>query len=202
MLLLAAVLFVGKTFANVTELHVPVNSYVFVGSPLNISKNIEAELKNLTQRENRRIISIELNYKSAFPGTANIKFAHYNLVQPLQGDEFGSYVFRYNQSTFINAQFMPVYIKKTPTIIVGSLTQEFYLASLTLTIVENEKYYQYPVGCTFKLDSVFGSSTPIYIERYSFGASKEEARESACDKARNACFERRYSTKLETCKKQ
>lgn len=187
--------------ADVHEVELEIVEMIHPGTSLDITKQMQMKFVELGEDEKSRIIGIELNYKSAFDMNAEIHWGDFRYVRALKEDYYGAHVYRYTQNLFINTHFLMTRIEDLPKLQVSATTNTFYLESVILTIAETEKFLVAPSVCHYRLDSIFGSDSPVTIQRSSFGSTKGIAEANACLKAENACKERRYSKKLETCVK-
>lgn len=188
----------NSAIANITELNIDIQEPVRPGISVDFSLRIEQALTQNNLSAQNRILGIEINYKSEFYSDMDISFDRYQFSKPIEGDEFGHYVFRYSQNLFINTTNMTVTHDQIPPLILSAPKTEFYINSITL-ILSDSQYHPMPASCRYKLDAVYGSSNPIQIERFSFGTTATQALSNSCAKAYTACLERRYSKRLETC---
>jgi hypothetical protein len=193
-------MYASTVVGAVREIRLEIIEFISPGMALDITDQMETEFKRLGFTGDERIIGLEVNYKSNFEAKAHIKWRNYNINRKLEADPYGAYVYRYNQNLFMPTTLLPVYVKQKPQLTVSTKDHEFYLNSIILTVSDDKESFGFQ-HCSYKLDSVFGSQSPVTLKRYSYGNSNADASYKACKKAELACDERRYSKKLETCTK-
>lgn len=201
LLLCTLFLYASTALSSVYEVEIEVIEFVTPGMPIDVSQAMNNKFKELGTPADAQILAIELDYKSEAATTAVLNLAHYKVNRVLDADPYGAYVYRYNQNLFVPTNLLPVFVKIEPALQIGSSHHEFFLDKITLTINDDRRESFSMSSCNYRLDSIFGSNKPITLKRFSYGESYGIANANACFKAKKACDERRYSRKLETCKK-
>ena len=195
--------FSSTAFSNVIEVAINLNNMQINPSmSIDLSQRIENELSYLDDLADKKILAIDIEYKSMQDSLFVLNLQNTQMQIQAIGDAANYYLLRFTSNSF-------AYPTKNSQInLSGQINADLHLIrgeamikSLTISLGDRHTHYIKSM-CRYRLDSIFGSATSIPFYRYSFGKTNKLANSFACYKAKQACKNRQYSKNLETCKKK
>lgn len=164
-----------------------------------VTDNHLSQVANIVDK---KILAIELKYKSQTDTVVIMDVDGEQTLINLEGDPVGYFLYRYTTNTYQDVDPGKRFnLTDHNAINLHLFRGQAFIKSITYIIGDRSTTYT-KSRCLYRLDSIFGSSDPIDLYRYSHGKSQSIAKAFSCYKAKKACEERQYSKNLETCRQR